>query len=483
MTVNLRDLDSFGPVAAEDDAILLNYFLSTETVRRVENGDAFLVIGRKGAGKTAIVRHFTEGPERERSRALNLRSYPWNVHAARIDRGADAVDAYVASWRYLIAIELAAWALERSEGMFNDNQHPLREFLTENYGGPRPQLSNIIRPPRLRVQGFKIAPKILGNALGSVDLERCEADQNLGMELEALSQSILESAIALMHECGLGEFYLHFDELDAGLEELDDTRTRMLVGLILAIRGLRREFVASQAQVKPVLYLRTDLWENLAFSDKNKIAQGQAEFIEWTSDQLKDLINVRLASKLGDGVMWESIIDNGLMRGSQPKWNYIVARTLRRPRDVIKFLNVALQVAKQRGEAELIFSNRDIGGSRGDYSAYLKRELDDEVRPHWHHWEEALQTLSSIATETFSAEAFEEEYPRKRSTDNQVYSSEALRLLHRFSVIGYLARSGYGGSRWVFMYEEPDRGWDAHASQFKVHPGLKEHAGLREERR
>ncbi|MCE0507182.1 hypothetical protein LR948_17570 [Roseivivax sp. GX 12232] len=483
MPANLRDLDSFGEVAAEDDAILLNYFLSTDTVQRVEEGGAFLVIGRKGAGKTAIVRYFTEGNERDRSRALNLRNYPWNVHASRIDRGADAVDAYVASWRYLIAVQIAAWALENSQATFNDNQRPLREFLEANYGGPRPKLSDIIRPAKLRVRGFNVAPQVLGNALGSVDLERGEGDHNLGMELEALTQALLQSAVAVMRECRLGAFYLHFDELDAGLEEVNETRKQMLIGLILAIRGMRREMVALEAEAKPVLYLRTDLWDDLTFSDKNKITQGQSVLIEWTPDQLKDLVNVRLRSKLGDDVAWGNIIDEDLMRGSQPKWNHIVARTLRRPRDVIHFLNVALRVAKRRDDAELIFSNRDIVESRTDYSAYLKRELDDEILPHWRRWEEALQTLSAIATETFSAEGFGEEYPRKKSAGNPCDAGEALRLLHRFSVIGYLKRSGYGGSSWAFMYEEPDRGWDAHATQFKVHPGLKEHAGLREERR
>ena len=286
-----------------------------------------------------------------------------------------------------------------------------------------------------------------------------------------------------MKECRLGDFFLHFDELDAGLEVLDDTRKRMLIGLILAIRGLQRELKGDISSVKPVLYLRTDIWDDLAFSDKNKIAQGQTELIEWTADLLKSLINVRLQSKIGIGINWENIIDGQVMRGSQPKWNHIVARTLRRPRDIIQFLNVALRVAKRRDGDGVVFTNRDIVASRNDYSAYLKRELDDEILPHWRQWEEALQTLSAIATETFFVEAFAEEYSKRRSKDNPADWTEALRMLHRFSVIGYLARSGYGGSAWVFMYEEPDRGWDAHATQFKVHPGLKEHAGLREERR
>jgi hypothetical protein len=69
------------------------------------------------------------------------------------------------------------------------------------------------------------------------------------------------------------------------------------------------------------------------------------------------------------------------MRGSQGKWNHILARTFLRPRDVIRFLNTALASAKERNGESLIFTNEDIVASREDYSAYLKRELDDEIRP------------------------------------------------------------------------------------------------------
>jgi hypothetical protein len=71
----LKNLDSFGDVAAEDDAVL-EYFLATKAVEKIDNGEAFLVLGRKGTGKTAIVRYFTEKQEGDRARALSLRGYP-----------------------------------------------------------------------------------------------------------------------------------------------------------------------------------------------------------------------------------------------------------------------------------------------------------------------------------------------------------------------------------------------------------------------
>src|SRR5882757_6348540 len=100
---SLENLKSFGDVAAEDDAVL-DYFLTTDAVSRITDSNVFLVLGRKGSGKTALVRFFAEGAGRTISKPVNLRGYPWNVHSARIDRGAAEVEAYVSSWKYLICL-------------------------------------------------------------------------------------------------------------------------------------------------------------------------------------------------------------------------------------------------------------------------------------------------------------------------------------------------------------------------------------------
>lgn len=272
MVVSLRDLESFGDVAAEDDAVL-DYFLTTDAVATIKNNQAFLVLGRKGAGKTAIVRYFTEGHDTPRSRSLNLRGYPWNIHAQRIDRGASEIEAYVSSWRYLIALEFASLVLAVSERPQHDKVEDLASFFQENYGGTNPSLGDILRPRSLRISRVNLQPSILGNQIGGVDLERRAGDLQLGTELNALSTSILNTSYNIIENEGLGSCVLHFDELDQGLSTTDEARSRMLIGLILAARDIRREGEKMHSPLIPVVYLRTDLWDDLEFSDKNKISQ------------------------------------------------------------------------------------------------------------------------------------------------------------------------------------------------------------------
>lgn len=481
-TYSLRAVDTFGDVAAEDDSVL-EYFLSTEAAARLERRESFLVLGRKGSGKTALVRHFSEsmgGPGLAKS--LNLRNYPWNFHAQKIDSGASEIEAYVASWRYLICVELASLLLAAGYARSSTESKVLTQFLDDNYGGITPELSVLLRPKSLRLSKASFEPVVLGNKLGSVSLERSNADTGFGLELDALSKSILGSVTSLSDRIGIDALSLHIDELDHGLGQLDESKKLMLVGLVLAVRSLRIDTRSSVVSVNPVIYLRSDLWEELDFSDKNKISQTHAVHIEWSDESLKSLVEARLSAKLGRVVSWDDVVDGELMRGSQSKWNHLLARTFLRPRDVIKFLNESLAEAKSRDEDPLIFINKDIVGARDAYSGYLKKELDDEILPHWPFWSEALQACSAISTITFDKDVFGKEYSARKSKKNVIDTDEALELLYSFSVIGYDRRSGYGGSSWAFQYSDPQAGWDRSATRFKVHLGLKEYAKLREER-
>ncbi len=482
MNYDLASMDSFGDVAAEDDAVL-DYFLTTDAVTRIQRNEVFLVLGRKGAGKTAIVRHFTESSTDSPSRAINLRSYPWNIHASRIDRGASDVEAYVASWRYFIAVELASLTLNQ-KGV---SDHPLvksiRKFLDDNYGGADPTLGDILRPRQLKLNSITIEPTVLGNKLGKVALDRSSDDLTFGRELDEVSTALIDAVTQIVKDASIDRLLLHFDELDQGLSQLDQKRSTMIVGLILAAREVKRVCAKAGTNISPVVFLRTDLWNELKFSDKNKISQTQALHLEWDSNSLRQLVNARLQAKLHSNCTWENVASPKLMRGSQTKWNHILARSFLRPRDIIKFLNTALLIAKRSGRRPLVFENEDIVAAREEYSAYLKAELDDEVLPHWPHWEEALQACSDIATMTFTRDQFTEAYRRRKSQANTVSEDDALRLLYRFSILGYERRSGYGGSTWAFYYTDPEAGWDNSATRFKVHLGLKEYAKLREERR
>ncbi|MBE9397260.1 hypothetical protein IOQ59_08310 [Pontibacterium sp. N1Y112] len=476
----LRELRNFGKVEAEDDAVL-DYFVEMSVTNNVDDGDTFLVLGRKGSGKTALYRHFTEDKHSDFSAGLNLNGYPWKVHERVKDDGVEHVESYVASWKYLIAVEFAKIVLQMSDRYQMTEVIELNKFLDENYGTSSPSIKNIFAPKGLKVSG-DLEPQILGCKLGKISLSGREDNVQLGSELNALTDKILSYVQRVAEVSNLDQVFIHFDELDRGITKLTEERKDLIIGLILAAKEVRKYFSGSSTYFKSVVYLRRDIWDELIFSDKNKIAESNADFIEWNHEQLFGMIKKRISVLLGEGCSWDDI-DDGKRINQQPKWKHIIDRTLMRPRDVISFLNTLLEVAKKKEEREIVFENKDVVEARPKYSNYLKNELDDEILPHWVDWEVCLQALSRIGKLYFKKDDYAEAYSGINSVENKTYSEEqSLQELYNFSVIEYEARSGYGGSGWKSKFANPELGWDSNATRFKVHLGLKEYMKLKEER-
>lgn len=481
--MDIRNIETFGAVAAEDEPVL-NYFVETSAVKEISDGDKFLVLGRKGSGKTALFRYFNETNQNNIvSIALNLRGYPWAMHAKRADSDVDESERYEASWKYLIVLEFARVVAQRLTGTskWTNEAKNLLEFFQQNYGGINVDLGDFLRPPKLSLSKASFEPQLFGAKLGGITLERGTHEGGLARELNLLTDLILESATYLCKREGIKNVLIHFDELDQGMTKFDRPRQEMLTGLILASRAVNRAAAQNSVKLKSVIYLRTDLWNSINFSDKNKITTTATLDISWDEAALLKVVNSRVDNT--GKTDWDDLHDNALMRGRQRKFSYIVARSFLRPRDVISFLNILLSKAKERINSKggtTLFTNKDIVEARREYSTYLRLELQDEIAPHWGEWEDALKAISKIGLLTFARSTFVGDYPKAITASNKRNSDEALEILYEYSVLGAYRSSGYGGKKWVFRYSEPGEAWDSSGNLFKVHLGLKEHLALKE---
>lgn len=481
--MDIRNIPTFGAVAAEDEPVL-NYFVETSAVREIADGDKFLVLGRKGSGKTALFRYFNETKQNNLvSIALNLRGYPWAMHAKRADSDVDESERYEASWKYLIVLEFARVVAKRLTGTtkWTSEAKNLLEFFKKNYGGTDIDLGDFLRPPKLNLSKASFEPQLFGAKLGAITLERGAQEGGLARELNLLTDLILKSATYLCKREGIEKVLIHFDELDQGMTKFDRSRQQMLTGLILASRAVNREAAQNSVKLKSVIYLRTDLWNEINFSDKNKITTTATLDISWDESSLLKVINSRVNSI--ENADWEDLHDDTLMRGRQKKFSYIVARTFLRPRDVISFLNILLSKSKDRINSKggpTLFTNKDLVESRREYSTYLRLELQDEIAPHWGEWEDALKAISKIGLLSFARTTFSTGYPKSTSSTNNRNADQALEILYEYSILGAYRASGYGGKKWVFRYSEPGEAWDSSGSLFKVHLGLKDHLALKE---
>lgn len=481
---HLRKLSSaanFGAIDADADDLLGACFQNHHAYLDARDFKSFLILGRKGSGKTAIYKRLiTEHDHQHFAYGHSFDDYPWQHHDLQAEVGVPEERRYFHSWKYLVLIGLSKLLLNRDQSQpWGEKSYQsllaLEAFVVDSYGTRDPDLRQLFSPTReLKVKSALKLPflEISGETLKVRDLPLHVQDVNRAIQDHVLN-------------CLNPDFryYVCFDQLDLGFDKSPLYQQR-LIGLILAAREL---FLAARirgVRLNVVVFLRDDIYQDLHFEDKNKVTDNFVSTVLWSESAgeltLKSLMESRFNEVLRgedeNHVRWEDVFDEAKeMPSRQSKYRHICDRTFLRPRDMIKFCNEVLSSLKESEKDVGKFENSAIISAREAYSDYLLNELDDEISKHVPGYKDYLEVVKDIGTIQFGAEAFESAWKRRRPDDGAVQVQSGLEQLFEFSVIGYLRPGGRsGGSEYVWRYRDPRARFNPGAEVFRVHPGFKE---------
>ncbi|MGH9844654.1 MAG: P-loop ATPase, Sll1717 family [Blastocatellia bacterium] len=484
----LAKIKEFGTIDAESDALLADCFqvhpvfqMAVDPVDR-----HFLILGRKGAGKTAIYKEIVGLGESEPdvfSVGYAKEDYPWHYHNKMVTPSAAEQERYIHSWRYYILISLAKILLRQ------DNSQPwseeareaygkLKSFVEDTYGSINPHMTEIFSPDKpmrhLNKFGIDIGAK--------VDVEMKTQDlpslfHEVNRSLEALIMKSLNPD---------NRYYVCFDELDQGFMDSPEQQKQILTGLILAARKFAFAAKEHTRLLKVLVFLRSDIYRNsLSFDDQNKVTDTYSLEIEWDrtgrDTLLKSLMERRFAELLQiapDGA-WEKLFDETEEMGRFPtKYDFILAHTFCRPRDVIKFCNCVLnawQDRRQRANGDPPFTRDIIYDARDDYGEYFRKEITDEIKNYYADHQIHFEILQQIGFQVFNQEQFRSAYDgwSDRLTESR-RPEEILEALYNFSIIGF-ARPPVvdpNGANYHYWYKDTGARFNRSADWFCTHWGL-----------
>lgn len=490
--MELKDVKTFGGIDADTDSLLEGCFENHEAYQETKAHQRFLVLGRKGSGKTAIFRKYlsTRDPY-VFSFGHTFTDYPWHYHDKQSSIGVPEEQRYVHSWRYLMLITISKILLNQDHSQpwskeALENLQRIEKFIIDSYGSRDPDVSQVFSPNKiLRFQASFEIPLVnlkLGFTGESIPIEMLptivqEVNRNL-------TNAIISSLNPQFH------YYICFDQLDLGFDPKESTYKERLIGLILAARDINVAAQQSEKNISVIIFLRDDIYQILRFEDKNKITEAFTTRVSWDTEQggktLKQLMQKRFATLLNisEEGAWDAVFDElEQMPGRQSKYQHMLDRTFLRPRDIIKFCNETLSAFKLREDINRkSFSNIDINIARKEYSQYFLTELDDEIFKHIPNYEVYIEILKSLDSLQFTKEDF------RLACENRSKMLPAnwdlagiLRELFEFSLIGYYIAGGggYGGSEYIWKYTEPRARFNETSTIFRVHPGLKEVLGLK----
>lgn len=476
---DFSSISSFGASAAENDFVL-KCFHRTSAIDRLSSGRFTLALGRKGSGKTALSLWFAA--KDVYARRISLREYPWQGHLDKADRGLAPIASCLAVWRFLLAAESASLVTGNAirKGKTHSN---LKRFLDRNAFGNAVTIKNLAESSRWHVSNLRFEPSFKGLKGGFIDFTRQPLPS--GTDLTAAAQSILDASLEVMDAETQASITIHLDDLDDVINPMTfgvkNPFHHVVIGLILAAEWVARR---TEQRITPVVYLRNDTWDELVFSEKNKIHQDMALELSWDASDLFDLMSER-TERLGSVGMWERIwVDNkwdlsrsDLQSHAWAKCLQILNSTVYRPRDVIQLGNYALGFARMHATPNmpLTLNIGDFRGAMTEYAKYLTAEFNDEIKPYWLAWEDlALESCAAVCDDdgTFLHADFCTEYRRRKGRFAQdcPECDDALHLMWRFSVIGY--EDSFRA--WIFKYRQPTAQWNPTAQKLQVHPGLRE---------
>jgi hypothetical protein len=380
LPLTLLGMIDIGNAAAENETESLNnYFLETAEFRRALKTDQALIVGRKGSGKTAILNQLRKSYEGNRNNVIvELRPATHNLSEMRYELievvSQGLFDHTVgAFWQYIIYMEILLKIREqilpksiRDHDLQNRIIEIEEEFrLTENFVAAdfTARLEEAINDliGSIKSQG-RINPEELTNVL----YER---------RIPALRDAVSEFSDLY------DEIILLFDDLDKGWppQQLENHDIMMIRHLVESLRKVERDLRKKAIDFKGMLFLRSDVYENLVevTSDRNKQVVIK---VDWTDKhQLANLIYRRAVHNFPEADherAWQAI--NPVLKDGHFAMDHLILGALFRPRFLIELCEMVLAIAINRGANYV--DDQDVEKALRQFSRYLVSDFGLELR-------------------------------------------------------------------------------------------------------
>jgi hypothetical protein len=499
VNVGILDWVEFGKVSAERDDNLSSYFYDNGVLRRAINSPStFLVLGRKGAGKTALFKYLDENRDDflDTSDLLlpqSFEDYNWNIHAILADETKASSMVYKQSWKFVIYAEtiqalLDHYALIRAVAPVKIKN--AAKILEKLFDTPTPSIYQIIGQKILQLSKLKLPSA--GLDLDSGDLESISADAGEvsfdGVKADAsLKQRLTENINnitrilenALESSQGWPRTFVSFDRVDEAWDDSSVESSRPVIGgLVAAADAINSQF---KGRLRPLIFLREDIFETLSINDANKLREDCGALLHWSKESLSAMI-LRRVNFFGAqcGVQpvpdLDALFDKAEMRQRARPFNYILRRTMMRPRDLIAMLSRTVDAMKEKVEDPFaeeipVFHKLEcdsVYAAEPGYSEWLKQELLDEwgvQQPVIRKLFQAIQSNGS--TNITKAKLMENVRPLEPSvTETSIVTH--LKFLFDNSIIGFKLGAS---TEWKFKCFYPSQGF-IEADEYRIHDGL-----------
>lgn len=478
---SLSDLD-FGFADAETESseapalLLAGFFDENGWADRLRMDMHCLVLGSKGAGKTALAEHIRlSGAESGDyyAASVNLRSFPFRQFRQISNQGEDDVSRVPDIWTWLLS--LLVFELLGHDDRLDAGQDWYRARAELQRAGllPTADLPRLVREASKSSLRLQLAPQI------GYTLDGEERDFSVGPNFGPFVRRFRDVLYEIRPSVPNILFIDGLDEVDLSAPQ----HLRVLGALVDASVELNRGFRARGLPVKVVTLCRTDVFDRIDSPNKNKTRQDYGMDLDWYdqvwSPQRSRLIKLADSKARVNDATIESVLRQffpSKVKGIGTA-SFLGSRTRHLPRDYLRLLTFIREAA---GDIATVESIHD--GMRRYSQLYFLPELRDSMSGFCDS--EAIDlgfaVLGSVGAIEFDTERLERSSLLDRSQFGQMESF--LNALFEAGGVGLIEPQRGNEVNYAFKYRTTTRRLDPDR-KLRLHPGLWPALNLRAEGR
>jgi hypothetical protein len=342
----MAKVNLFGDVRAEfDHAMLDTSFHESQNYRTlIESRDRFIVVGRRGTGKSALTyrlskewgaRRFSTiviAPTEEQVIGLRPIAELFGNSVTRIRAGMKL------AWKYALLMEIASLCEKNYKtAAAIHNYDTLKAHLTRWMGLGDSPFTRLRATLKTSLHGITNSEDRIAELSPLLQLSRITEETTL------LTQSLKQSVIVLI------------DRLDEGYDP-DKVGVGIVDGIIYGTDEVRNSIGDS---LQAIVFLRDNIFRAVQLEDPDfsRNLEGQILRLHWDPEELFYMVckRIRIAFSVereSDIKVWNSITAAELH--GREGFKRCLRLTLYRPRDLIALLNAAIEQCKKQNRLTLI---------------------------------------------------------------------------------------------------------------------------------
>lgn len=430
----------FGAPAAERDLDgLADYFYETDSYKRMVSGKKSVLLGNRGTGKSAIFKVLAENLKKEGFLIIEIlpQDYSYEILSEVLAKESKSnwlkQGAYAVAWKYVLYITAMKTLIERYPNLVKSNARKIYNYIRDNHKTSRDlsKLDGLISYLK-RIEGIKV-----GKYEAGVKSTKLQGLYKL--------EEIIDLVKDLEKVCQKRKIVFFIDELDKGWDTSEDAKA-FVSGLFQASLSINQ----MTPSIRVLISLRKELYDNIPslYEDSQKV-WDLFEVIEWDEPSLKSMIVKRIRKsipdleELNDDDVWNKIYAETLAYRQNKSYNYVVDRTLYRPREIIQFCT--LISGKLKEESQIPIDYEVISEAEYVYSEYRTKDIAAEYRyqfPGLLSVFEAFRgrsfNINKDELELICMELILEETPTDKEVDQWLKDQEPQFLINVLWQVGFL---------------------------------------------